>query len=207
MRKFVSLKGLSGLKTVAIEVFSVVLAVLLALAANDWRDDRIQQAQTKEALHYIYTELQQNKLRVTKSLEHHESLYSELSGYLDSEAVISEEDAQKVNRSVYQKGLLRPAGLIDGAWETAKISGAVQGLDVETLVKISTAYSFHEHYNQLVGVSLSNFGRAQFQENKQSTYFRGQYEIVNSMMWFDRGLLTRYDAVIQHLESHPLISN
>lgn len=48
------------IQTLLIEVFSIVLGVLLALAMNEWREQRAHQSQVKAALQNISHELRSN---------------------------------------------------------------------------------------------------------------------------------------------------
>ena len=55
------------------EAFFVVLAVVLALAANEWRQGRADREQARGALASIVEELEANRQAVSESLQYHQS--------------------------------------------------------------------------------------------------------------------------------------
>ncbi len=192
------------IKILLVEMFSVILAVLLALAANNWQDERKAKQLTVDSLSYIKQEIMANREKVIDSLEFHEALYKKLNSALSPEGSIENNKAKILLQDMYQNGMMRPAAVVDTAWKTATISGAIRGMSYQTIMQISLSYSQQEKYFQLIRSSRDTVTKVSFMEVSPEREFIGNYEIVNSYMWADKYLLKLYDETLKYLANPEL---
>lgn len=62
------------------EMSVIVFSVLLALAANEWRQGAARQAAVETVLEMVYSEVTRNRAEVVRSLAHHEELLGQMRG-------------------------------------------------------------------------------------------------------------------------------
>ena len=130
----------SSLKTLIIEVTSIVIGVLLALAANEWNEDRIHKQRVSEALGNIVGEIEQNQ-RLMAVIHGPNTRIVEL---LENEPG-SQDDGDTENVQKFIPGLQ----IEDTAWKTLLATGVTEFMDYETLQQISSVYSVQEIYRTL----------------------------------------------------------
>jgi hypothetical protein len=79
------MKAPSRFETLAVETFSVVLGVLLALGANAWREDRRHAADAHHALETIRAELATNRDAIRAKLPYHRAMHDSLAALVASQ--------------------------------------------------------------------------------------------------------------------------
>lgn len=122
-----------------LEVFSIVLGVLLALAVSEWQEDRNNLERTQAALQNVHNELE-NNLEVLQFV-HGNNV--EVVEQLSEEFGPADPDAQFL-----------PALQISGsAWQTLSTTGLSGFVDFDLMVTLSQTYSLIEIY-QRTGYSL-----------------------------------------------------
>lgn len=122
-------------KSIFVEVSSIVAGVLIALAVNEWNENRVKQARVEEALENIAQEIARN----TQLLEFiHQKNLEVIAGFENSA-----EHAQKNQQ--YIPGLQ----LQKTAWETTLNTGVSEFIDYKTLYGIAEVYSLQDIYKSL----------------------------------------------------------
>jgi hypothetical protein len=117
------------LPEVALEGLFVVFAILLALAADEWRDNRQNADIAERALAGIETEMLANRVELLNSREPN----LELLGRLEAEV---EDDAAASRLSVqFEYSLLSSA-----AWQTAQVTQAIHYADYNLVQQIAKLY-------------------------------------------------------------------
>lgn len=120
----------------AFEAVLIVLSVLLALAVNEWRQDRKDQALAQRALETLRREMQANQEEVKQKLAYHKEAY------------------ERVNDQPEQGGIsLRAAFLRNTAWGTVQATGAATHLDYEVAAVASAIHGMQQKYEQLVDIA------------------------------------------------------
>lgn len=124
-------------KLIAIEFLSVVFAVLLALVVNEWRESVNKNNLAEKAKQNIITEIKSNfdKLQITRD-NHKETI--------DSLAVV-----YGGSKSPETVGNINFELLTTGAWETARITNALNYMNLEMVSEISEVYVHVELYNEM----------------------------------------------------------
>lgn len=132
---------------IALEVFSIVLGVLLALAVSEWAEQRNNQARAGVALANVRAELQSN-LDLLKTIYPNNFRVVEA---IESEPQSNSEDA------TYVPGVQ----LRSSAWQTLGTTGLSNYLDYELLIGLSQLYSMIDVYRQTAYSFIgSNMGMA-----------------------------------------------
>jgi len=131
-------RAAAHLEKLAIETFSVVLGVLLALAANAWHDARGHKQSACESLRAIRAELTSNDSVLRAKLPYHEAMNDSLLALLG-----------RTHGPVVPKGLraianwsgLSPAQWLDDAWQTTRSTQNIQYLPYAVAIQLSRAYA------------------------------------------------------------------
>jgi hypothetical protein len=119
---------------VGLEVFSIVLGVLLALAVSEWQDNRNNLERTNAALRNVRIEL-------TKNLELLEIVHArnvDLVELLNGDSEKVDQDAQ----------FLPALQITDSAWQTLGSTGLGGYVDFNLMVTLSQTYSLIEVYRR-----------------------------------------------------------
>ncbi len=127
-----------NLRSAFFEAVFVVFGVVLALAANEWRQEVKAQELAKSALESMKVELQTNLDLVIASRNYHQSQAEKLQGMI----------AQKQSPSMrdFPKGFIHPAWVTDTAWEVAKATGVLSDLEYQRILDLSSTYDRLDHY-------------------------------------------------------------
>ncbi len=136
----------SKLPELVVEGFSVMLAVLLALAADSWREDRANRELAVRARASVLEEVRGNLAELNDTREDHVALLERLVRDID------ELDAGGTSAEVgFSFALLSSA-----AWQTAQVTRATQFLDFEWVRRMAQLYDAQELFedNQAAVVDL-----------------------------------------------------
>jgi hypothetical protein len=117
----------------ALEAASVVFAVLVALAVDEWREDRQNRELAERALVAVVAEIEGNRDELMSSLEANRAL-ADVVTEAAGDSVLP--DDFNVN---YEYSLLSTA-----AWETAQVSRATQFLPLERVQRLARLYNLQE---------------------------------------------------------------
>lgn len=130
-----------GLPRVIVESALIVFSVLLALAVDEWRDNRSQRVRTEAALAAILSELEANRAAMQRARDLHESIATRLQAMQESGTMPTRDEASS--------GLFRPARVISTAWASAREAGALDELPYDLVLSLSRLYGSQERYEQL----------------------------------------------------------
>ena len=108
-----------SIQKLVIEVFSIVLGMLLALAVNEWSEQRSQQSQAESALQNISNELRSNLEFLTLLHDNNTAAISSMS---------EEQDANTDE----ERSLIPGLQLRETAWETLLSTGVSNYVEYET---------------------------------------------------------------------------
>jgi hypothetical protein len=132
---------------VALEVFSIVLGVLLALAVSEWQESRSNLEKSQLALSNVRAELQGN----LKLLETIHPINSRVVEQLSSGETDSSRD----------ETVVPGVQIRSSAWQTLSTTGVGNYVDYDLLIELSQLYSLIDVYRQTAyGVINSNMNVA-----------------------------------------------
>ena len=106
-------------KSIFVEVSSIVAGVLIALAVNEWNENRVKQARVAEALENIAQEIDRNKQLLAFI---HDKNLAVIAGF-------EKDTEQAKGTQQYIPGLQ----LQNTAWETTLNTGVSEFIDYKTL--------------------------------------------------------------------------
>ena len=138
----------------------MVFGVVLALAANEWRQNVKADALADSARDSIIAELQANLELIQVSHQYHTQQIQMLQAKLQS--------GQKPTMNDFPKGFISPAWVTDTAWEVAKATGVLADMDYQTVLVLSAAYDRLEHYGKQSDVAGHHLYGILFNEGSTS---------------------------------------
>ena len=178
----------------AVEVVSVVFAVLVALAVDQWWEDRENQELADRMTEAIAREIGGNRAQLV-SFGDSGDPDTILSNLIDGVAALRTEE-EPIDFAVNWDVTL----LSSAAWETAQLTRATQFLDVEQVVDLAEVYEFQRFYlnrqEQLVDLISSVDSRAQSDPLAAFLELRSRFAITLSLR---RTLATIYACTLDRL--------
>jgi hypothetical protein len=126
-----------------LEIVSVVIAILLALGVNEWRDGLQQQQRAHTALVAIRSEVSENRAQLVAVMPHHlavQRAFSALANGADTRR------AMDFGQFVRTFGKADPNGYMpfsgeSTAWELARTSSVLSDVDYATRAALERAYA------------------------------------------------------------------
>ncbi|MEO1368486.1 MAG: hypothetical protein AAFX50_15035 [Acidobacteriota bacterium] len=170
----------------------VMLAVLLAFAADQWREGQGHKKLADRALRGIVEEIRANRGTVSYFLPRHEALRANLPDRPEDWTPPAFEDEE--NR-------FDPIVLRDTAWRTALETNALVHIDYQTVRLLTDAYTFQEAYAELTrdllrtSFDLDRHDPSRLEANFEATRFFLYIFVEN-----EKALLQTYDRVLAELD-------
>lgn len=187
-------------RPILLEAFFVVLGIVLALAANEWRQAQADRRNAATALESIREELETNRQSVLRSLQYHLHL-SDTLGMIQRQVAARGDSASLPSIRVFSQGFVHPAQLLSTAWETAAATEAVRHMAHDDVLVLARMYDQQRRYTtQSEQIGALIYGEI---------FARGtggvirNYANLNSIIgafWFrECGLLLGYDRALSEL--------
>jgi hypothetical protein len=132
-------------RPILLEAFFVVLGVVVALAANEWRQGQADRRSAATALESIREELETNRQSVLRSLQYHLRL-SDTLGMIRRQAAASGDSASLPSVRVFSEGFVHPASLLSTAWEAAAATDAVRHMAHDDVLVLAGMYEQQRRY-------------------------------------------------------------
>lgn len=152
------------LRSAFFEAAFVVFGVVLALAANEWRQDVKAGEKADAALGDIIAEVEMNLALIKESEAYHESCVALLAQKIGAGETPVPRD--------FPQGFVKPAFVTDTAWEVAKTTGVIADMDYHTVLALSAIYDRLGHYNRQSDMIGGVIYRAIFEEGTQGIVSR-----------------------------------
>ena len=135
------MKSPSWLPRVLVESALIVFSVLLALALDEWRDERVTAARAREAVAAITAELEGNRKAAERARDFHRGIQATLNALLSKKQLPEPE--------IYMAGMFNPARLVETAWTAARDAGAIDAIPYPVVLKLSRVYEWQAAYKHL----------------------------------------------------------
>lgn len=182
---------------IMLEALFVVLGVVLAFAANEWRESRNEKKHAQTALEGVINELGVNRSAVESSLLYHYHLTDTLRQIYSQKPDIGEVFVHPDGR-IFSRGYIAPAALLSTAWEAANATDAVTAMAYADVLKLSQVYQLQRRYEQqvlqggqLIYTKLFNEGHAGMQHN-----YANLSTILSAFWYQECKLLSSYVDVL-----------
>lgn len=192
----------ASLRSAALEAGLVVLGVILAFAANEWRKGNEAEERARLALEAVALELETNALAVASSLGYHQTKMFGLREAMEA--------GETVPPRFFDQGFVHPAQLLSTAWDAATATDAVHGWDYDQLLVVSRLYGSQERYEvQSLGVSQVIYEHLIAEGTAGLVQRQEQLAVILSTFWWrECELLSEYSDVLPGLgRSVPEISS
>ena len=185
---------------IVLESFFVMLGVLLALIADEWRQNHDDEQRADRALTSVIDELARNRKAVAQSLDYHLEITSRLRQF-EEQLQSGQTTASTPDGTLFKAGFLHPAALTSTAWDSAKATDAVSHMPYERVLELAQVYDDQRSYadqshevEQLIFAKLFNEGFDGMLRNHANLL------TVASTFWFrECRLLHEYDATFERL--------
>ena len=125
---------------VLFESFLIVISILVALALDEWRDQRADDETVRQSLQNFVSEIRQNRARVEDAAPFNQGLRNVM------EMHYRQEDISTVDEFVNMIESYSPVVLQSTAWETALATGSLAKMDYELVAALSLTYSLQNRY-------------------------------------------------------------
>lgn len=171
----------------------VVLGVVLAFAANEWREARENAQAAEQALEAVIEELEQNRDAVAGSLAYHEQLIALIGGEHPAGWEPSVRD--------FQRGFIAPAQLQRTAWSTAAVTGAVTHMRHEQVLALSRVYEAQAAYEQQTDAVGGLIYEEIYRRGVRSipANYRNLESLLQTFRYRERVLLEVYDGAFEEI--------
>lgn len=179
-----------AVRSALLEAGFVVLGVILALAANEWRQDLADKEHSRQAVASIQEEVRANRAAVEVSMEYHSELLKMLQGEHEEGWVPDARD--------FPRGFIFPARVSRTAWSTASETGALSKTEFSVVMKMSRIYALQDRYEaqvltvgQIIYAELFKGGTQAIAGN-----YRNLASIISTFAYREKELLAQYDETM-----------
>jgi hypothetical protein len=184
---------------ILLEGFFVTLGVLLALAADEWRQSYAERRHADFALASIREELHTNRDAVRRSLDYHLTLAAALREPAGS---ASAQSRAAQDGSLFSKGFVLPAPMLQTAWESARSTDALSNMEYADVLTLARIYEQQRTYEQqgrevggLIYAKLFNDGIGSMLQNVSNLSV-----IISTFLFRECALLRDYAEVFTKLD-------
>jgi type II secretory pathway pseudopilin PulG len=176
-----------------LESAMIVLSVLLALAASSWADSRKHDRLANQALQSFEQEIRANRARIAAVLPYQDSLTAAV---LRADSLGGIHTYADWRRFFPSWSGFRPPDVTSSAWQSALSTGALSDIPYGTVAELSDLYNIQ---SKLDGFSLSYLPVIDFADAAMPGSVRKMRVYMQTVLSFERGLVTRYDSTLQRL--------
>ena len=172
----------------------VVVSILLALAVDEWREERAFAQLADQSLGIFEREIRQNQARLEDAAPFHNGIRDLLGQAMDQK-----------NASMDLRGIMEGVEIpviLNTAWETALATGALTHMDVETVSALSLTYSIQDRFIATSGrdrpriANLDDMSRAALHEGLHSAF-----DYMSALSRGEAELLTVYGEALAMIQA------
>jgi hypothetical protein len=174
-----------------IESFFIMLSILLALAVDNWAQNRQHRRLAEQSLQIFARELKQNLDRIDDVTPYHSGLRSVV-----AEALINPSQAADM-RSIVEG--LQPTVLLNTAWQTALATGALTHIDVETVSALSLTYSIQERFREDTRASLPRITVGEMDPAEATRQVQRTHAYLNDLITGEQELRGVYKQALESI--------
>jgi hypothetical protein len=182
------------IKRMALEVFSIVLGVLLALAVSEWQEDRNNAQKAELALANVRAELQSN-------LGLLEIIYPNNSRVV--EGITSDEDDVSDDEVVIPGVQMRSS-----AWQTLATTGLGNFIDYDLLLELSQLYAMVDVYKRTAysfidaNMNVAAIATAMNNEVDNERFSENFLEFFQMLVQIEAALINGHEQAIESIDKN-----
>ena len=168
----------------------VVGSILLALALNEWNEDREFEDLASRSLVNFEREIQQNRLRVEDVTLFHAGLRDVLANMDASGGAVPTTTIRNIMEG------FQPALLVSTAWETAVATGALGYMDYDVVAGLSLTYNMQERLVTLNQSGLNDLLVGGFRSGEADLLVYAANRYMRELTEAEQRLQGVYDLVL-----------
>ncbi len=181
-----------------LEVFFIVLGVMVALAGNEWREQRALDKRTNAALENIRLEILRNQQTVQLRQPYHQAMRDSIHANYRNLRDVSFENIDVASIGM-ARGLFFES-LYNTAWQTALTSQILPNVDLETLTLLATIYQTQDGLKEVENQFFSIlFSPENMEKGKAYHALRLSEPFINGVVTYEGELLSIYDTALRRL--------
>jgi hypothetical protein len=183
-----------------LEALFVVLGVVLALGANEWREHINNVRHADRALESIQEELRTNREAVASALDYHLHLADTLRYFIPH--TDGSRPAQQPDNRLFARGFVSPATVLSTAWDVANVTDAVSYMGYDDVLLLSRTYASQQNYeHQAEQVGQLIYTRL-FDEGHRGIYsnLANLQHIISTFWYRECQLLASYNEAFAHFD-------
>lgn len=178
-----------------VESVFVVGSILLALAVDEWAENRDFAQLADQSLGIFEQEIIQNRDRVEDVVPYHGGIRDILGQMMATPPPVI--DLRRIMEG------LQPPVLLNTAWETALATGALTHMDFEVVRAISLTYSIQEGFTARSRADRPRIGGGDDQPTQQiNEQVREAYEYMAALTADEAELLTIFHQALELVGRH-----
>lgn len=182
------------LKGIVESVF-VVASILLALAVDEWAQEREYAELADQSLAIFEREIRQNRARVDDAVPYH-------TGIRDFLGAMRVETTAPSDLASIMEGLNAPV-LLNTAWETSLATGALTHMEFEVVSALSLTYSIQEGFENGARMDRPRITTGnQLSAAEAQARIEEAYEYVAGLVRDEAELMTVYDQALELIAHH-----
>lgn len=190
-------------RPILLEAAFVVLGVVLALAANELRQQHLDRRDAATALRSIREEVVANRGAVAEAARYHAQLTDTLTKLTRAGAAGGADAPSSASMSrLFNRGFFHPATLLHTAWDAAAATDAVRHMRYHDVLQLAQIYEFQEGYrrqSENVGQLIYAQLYAQGFDGVAANY--ANFTSILAAFWYrECQLLHRYDELLAQLD-------
>lgn len=178
-----------------VESVFVVASILLALAVDEWAQNKEYAELADQSLGIFEREIRQNKARIEDQVPYHMGI-RDLLGQLRS---VPE---SRMEIASVMEGLTPPV-LLNTAWETALATGALTHMEVEVVSALSLTYSIQEDFETRARGDRPRFTLSETLPPREARARLAQaFDYVSALARDESELIAVYDQALEMIALH-----
>ena len=187
-------------KSILLEAFFVVLGVVLAFTANEFREHRNNKNRAQAAMESIIDELSANQQTVMAAIDYHSSLMDTLHKFYRA---YGNDPDRYPSAGVFNQGFVNPASTVSRAWDTASTTGVVEHMTYDEVLLISQVYEKQKHYETQGVMAATEIYAFMFNKGLQEMVknYSNLTTMIGSFAYTECDLVRTYAEVLPRLKS------
>jgi hypothetical protein len=168
----------------------VVFGVVLAFAANEWREAAAERREARIALEVIKEELSANRAAALASAAYHQERLALIEERARTGAGVELRD--------FPRGFLNPATLSTAAWTSAAETGSLANIEYDEIVRLSRIYEMQRAYRDETFTATGIIYQRMFDEGVESVpkNATGLVGLISAFLYREQALVKAYDSAL-----------